>query len=48
MKSLIRLVLVCSIFFGLAFTSQTNFKDNITTVVIDVSHGGDDPGIQYD
>lgn len=48
MKSLNRLLLICIIFCCLAFTSQTNFKDNITTVVIDVSHGGDDNGIQYD
>lgn len=48
MKSLIRLVLLCIIFCSLAFTSKTNFKDNVTTVVIDVSHGGDDTGIRYD
>ena len=47
MKNLLRILLICAIFCTLAFTTNAAFKENTTTVIIDVSHGGSDSGITF-
>jgi N-acetylmuramoyl-L-alanine amidase len=48
MKNLLGLLLICSIFCTLAFTTRSGFKEKMTTVIIDVSHGGSDSGFIFD
>jgi len=48
MKNLLRVVLICTLFCTLAFTTHDVFKEKTTTVVIDVSHGGSDSGVTFD
>ena len=48
MKNLLGLLLICTIFCSLAFTTHDAFKEKTTTVVIDVSHGGSDSGVTFD
>jgi N-acetylmuramoyl-L-alanine amidase len=48
MKNLGSLLLICTIFCSLAFTTHDSFKEKTTTVVIDVSHGGSDSGVSFD
>ncbi len=48
MKNLLGLLLICSIFCTLAFTTHSPFKEKTTTVIIDVSHGGSDSGVTFD
>lgn len=48
MKNLLGVLLICSIFCTLAFTTHSVFKEKTTTVIIDVSHGGTDSGVTFD
>ena len=47
MKNLLGVLLICSIFCTLAFSTHTAYKEKTTTVIIDVSHGGDDSGVTF-
>jgi N-acetylmuramoyl-L-alanine amidase len=48
MKNLLGILLICTIFCTLAFTTPSVFKEKTTTVIIDVSHGGSDRGTTFD
>ncbi|MDX1463485.1 MAG: N-acetylmuramoyl-L-alanine amidase [Marinirhabdus sp.] len=48
MKTYFRIALALSVLTFFAFTTPLEKKKNIITVVIDVSHGGSDAGMQHD